>query len=142
MVTLYREQELTKDDLNVYILDSQTQQYFSPAWITWSIYRVHRTPSSCCEELLLETLNSVPITFGIGKFFAAWNMPSDIEIGAYRIKWNVKKYSDSVIVEEPEEFEIVSAVDKQAQACIAGTNNGVSTNLPHILYKGGCGEGG
>lgn len=142
MVTLYKGMELTKEELNVYILDSVNGQYYSPAYITYSIYRVHRNNNTCCEELILETLNSVPIPFGIGKFFAPWNMPKDIEIGAYRIKWNIKKFDDSEMIEEPEEFEIVSAVDAQIKACIAGANNGVSTNVAHIQFKGGCAEAG
>ena len=140
MVTIYRGQDpLTKDDLNVYILDD-AGNYFSPFSITYSIYHSHYNSFDldCSEELILETLNSVPIPFGIGKFFAPWQMPTDISLGNYRIKWDVKKYIDSPILSSEEEFQIVSQVDKIRQSML---NNETLQDFPNNQFEGGCAEG-
>ena len=89
----------------------------------------------CGEEPILETIDSVALPFGIGKFFAAWQMPKDIEIGPYRIKWNIKKYVDSPIFEEVEEFEII--VGSSLCTDVNGTSNGTGP-FPHEEYKGAC----
>lgn len=132
-VTLVKGQFLTQDDLKIFIQDD-SGHYFSPFQITYTIFRMTKyasfnTPSiiSIDEEPILETVDTVPITFGIGKFFAAWIMPSDIEIGSFRIKWSMKKYYDSPIFDEVQEFEIIAPSRFAAEA--AG-------RLPHVEYKG------
>lgn len=140
MVTLYRGQDpLTKNDLNVFIYDEDTN-FFSPFSITYSIYRSNSNQFdlACSEELLLETLNSVPIPFGIGQFFAPWQMPKDIGIGKYRIKWDVKRFSDSPIQSEAEEFQIILKVDKIKQAMLNGGSS--LTDFPNNQFQGGCAE--
>ena len=141
-VTLKKGQLLTKDDLNIYILDADTNQYFSPFFISYSIYKININAEKCCEEAIYETLESIPVPFGIGKFFAPWKMPFDIEIGSYRIKWNIKKFYDSSIFEECEEFEIITPVSKYRQACCLESKSGSSgySNLPHNSLQGGCPE--
>ena len=141
MVTLYRGQDpLTKNDLDVYILD-ENGHLFDPFSITYTIY--HSVSNSfnlaCSEEMLLETLNSVPIPFGIGKYFAPWQMPKDIDVGNYRIKWDVKKFIDSTIISEVEEFNIILPVDKLRQSTLTGGDNVGS--LPGDQFDGGCAEG-
>lgn len=141
-VTLVRGQELTKDDLNIYIYDeSANNAYFSPFRITYTIYRVISDKWNnqlCGEEPLLETIDSIPLPFGIGQYFAPWQMSTELPIGPYRIKWNIKKYQDSPYWQEEEEFEIVSpsslCVDEQG-----GTGNG-GRNGPfiHTEYQGSC----
>jgi hypothetical protein len=137
-VTLNKGQLLTKDDLNVYILDADTGQYFSPFSISYTIYKINKNFNNCCEEAIYETIDSTPIPFGIGKFFAPWKMPSDITIGSYKIKWNVKKYADYPIVEENEEFEIVVSVDKMNQSCCLGQFG--SSDIMGSQFSGGCAE--
>ena len=38
--TLIRGQELTRDDLNIYIYHQDTHEYFSPFRITYTIYKI------------------------------------------------------------------------------------------------------
>jgi hypothetical protein len=141
MVTLYKGQDpLTKDDLNVFILD-ENGDLFDPFSITYTIYHSvsNSFDLSCSEEMLLETLNSVPVPFGIGEFFAPWQMPQDIDVGNYRIKWDVKKFIDSPIISEVEEINIILPVDKLRQATLTGGDNVGS--LPGDQFQGGCAEG-
>ncbi len=190
-VTIYKGQVLTKNDLNVYILDTNGN-YVDPFSITYTIYRllgkypsgkgkseinkgrgcgcrgndtivhgpewweqgewlektqgthspqylnkgVDQTTSTsgyfreCGEEPILETMDSVPIPFGIGKYFAAWNMSHDLEIGQFRIHWNVRRFPDSTIYEENEEFRVINKKD----TLIYSQLNGSSTNLPHLMF--------
>jgi len=132
-VTLYKGKVLTKDDLNVYILD-ENGVYFNPFSITYTIYRVLSDRfynQECGEEPILETLDTIPIPFGIGMYFAAWDMAKDLEIGNYRIKWNVAKFQDSTIVEEIEEFKIINRVDAMNYSVMNGSAVG---SLPHQKY--------
>jgi len=141
-VTLVRGQELTKKDLNIYIFETTTPLTpFEPFRITYTIYRVISDRfynQHCGEEALRETVNSVPLPFGMGEYFAPWVMPKDIQLGPYRIKWQIKKYVDSPWWEEAEEFEIVAP----GSIC---TDNGSDSSrngpFPHNEYKGGCDEG-
>ena len=135
-VVLFRGQVLTKDDLNIFITDNGNP--ISPASITYTIWRSSRTfyNKRCIgEEPILETINSIACPFGIGKFFAPWVMPKDIEIGGgYRIKWNFRKTFDSPIIEEPEEFCII--VDSCLSTDANGYVNGGVGNLPHNRFVG------
>jgi hypothetical protein len=131
-VTIYKGKVLTKDDLNIYIQDTQGN-YFSPFSITHTIYRIISDRfynQECGEEPILETIDTIPIPFGIGKFFAAWNMAHDLEIGKYRIKWHLRQFSDSPIYEEIEEFDVINRTDKMNYAIMNGSNG----NLPHNQY--------
>ena len=127
-VTLIKGQILTKEDLNIYI--QENGNYVNPYSITYTIYRKTHSCSEKVfdnEEPLLETVDSIPIPFGIGKWFAPWVMPQDIEIGNYRIKWRFRRYADSVTVEEPEEFAIV------VRSCLSSDAHGTD---PSETYEG------
>lgn len=76
----------------------------------------------CGEEPVFETIDSVPICFGTGKFFAAWQMANDLDIGNYRIKWHIRKNSDSPIYEEIEEFNVINRIDKYNYSLMNGAN--------------------
>lgn len=137
-VTLIKGQVLTKDDLNIYLQDGDGN-YVNPYAITYTIFRVTSRNwynQQCAEESILETINSVPIPFGIGKFFAPWVMPKDITIGPYRIKWSIRQYTDSPAFDEVEEFDVIIR-DPVTQAQLYQA--GVSTKtLLHNQFKGGC----
>lgn len=132
-VTIYKGKVLTKNDLNVYLLD-ENGEYFSPFSITYTIYRVLTSKNffnqECAEEPVLESLDTIPLPFGIGKYFAAWNMAKDLDIGKYRIKWHVRRYSDSPIYEEIEEFDVINRTDTMKYSIL----NGNSTTLPHQQF--------
>lgn len=135
-----RGEPLSRDDLKIFIQDLNGN-YVSPAWITYTIYRVISDRfynQECGEEPILETINSVPLPFGIGKFYAAWQMPHDISVGTFRIKWNFKEFPDSRIQEEVQEFNIVQKATTRAEACASASG---SSLLPHNMFKGGCAEG-
>jgi hypothetical protein len=113
-VVVYKSQVLTKDDLNIFLYDSNGA-FFNPFSIVYTIYHVISDPfynQECAEEPLVETLQTTPIPFGIGKYFAAWSMPHDLEIGKYRIKWEVRQFPDSPIYQEIEEFDVINKTDK------------------------------
>jgi hypothetical protein len=141
-VTLVKGQELTKNDLNIFITDDNNVPY-NPFSIVWTIYRQKQMfgwngwasniiidpqdPSWINEYAIVETINSVPIVFGIGNFFAPWVMPKDIEVGTYRIKWDMRKYEDSPPFQEVEEFDIM------APSWLSADARGL---LPHNMYQG------
>ncbi|MDD5650272.1 MAG: hypothetical protein PHF86_07650 [Candidatus Nanoarchaeia archaeon] len=128
--TIYRGQVLTKDDLNIFV-KNENGVFFNPFSIEYTIYRVVSSCfQSCNEEPLLESVNTTPIIFGIGKFFAAWSQAKDLSVGKYKIKWNVRKYSDSPAVEEVEEFDIINRIDGMNYS----TLNGGTNLLPHQIY--------
>jgi len=132
--TLIREQTLTKDDLNIYILKDGVLT--SPYSITYTIYRLSSTCSEKVfdnEEPLVETIDSIPIPFGIGKYFAPWEMSTDLGIGNYRIKWNFREAPDKGIKQEAEEFTIVS------RSCLS-TDASSGGNFPHENPNGGLSE--
>ena len=140
-VTLVRGQELTRDDLNIYVYHQDTTQYFDPFRITYTVYRVTSDKfhnQLCGEEAILETVDSVPLPFGVGKFFAPWVMPRDIELGSYRIKWNIKNYYDTPYWQEEQEFEII--VPSSLCSDVNGDSGGTGP-FPHDEYQGGCAEG-
>jgi hypothetical protein len=133
------EDPLTKNDLDIYILDTQGN-YINPFMITYTIYRVISDRfynQECGEEPILETIDSPGIPFGIGMFFAAWKQPIDLTIGPYRIHWNVKRFVDCPIQEEIEEFEIISPAVLSSD--YRGTT-GRTGPFPHTEYQGGCAE--
>lgn len=132
MATIYRSQVLTKEDLNIFIRD-ENGDLFNPFSITYTIYRVLSNQfrnQECGEEPILETVDTTPIIFGIGKYFAAWNQATDLGVGAYRIKWHIRRYSDSPIREEVEDFDVVNRIDPMMYSNI---NQGVGI-LPHSAY--------
>jgi len=134
MVILIKGETLNKDHLNIYI--QKDGVYVDPFAITYTIYRQTRdfwTKTTINEEPYTETIDSIPLPFGKGKYFAPWQMPKDVEIGNYRIKWRFREFADSPWVEEPEEFSIIVQSQYQAEA---------NSVLPHTAYKGGCAEYG
>jgi len=138
-----REDPLTKEDLNVYVFDTEGN-YVNPFSITYTIYRVISDKfynQECGEEPIKETIDSPGIPFGIGQFFAPWKMPNDLEIGPYRIHWNIKRFPDCPTQEEVEEFEIIGT------GTLCTDERGTTTTRleqtgpwPHVEYKGGCAE--
>jgi uncharacterized protein involved in high-affinity Fe2+ transport len=130
--TIYRGQVLTKDDLNIFIKD-ENGTFFNPFSITYTIYKVLSVQfknQECGEEPVLETIDTMPIIFGIGKFFSAWNQAKDLGIGSYRIKWHIRRYSDSPIMEEIEDFDVVNKIDPMMYSYI----NGGTGILPHKAF--------
>jgi len=125
--TIYRGKNLTKDDLKIFIKDSEGN-YLNPFSITYTIYRFYN--QTCCEEPILETIDMSPIIFGTGKFFAAWNMAKDLNVGKYRIKWHIRRYQDSPVYEEVEEFDVITQIDSLNYSVLVGK----SGNLPHQKF--------
>lgn len=129
-VVIFKGKNLTKDDLKVFIQD-QDNVFFNPFSITYTIYRVisdRFENQECGEEPVLETVDLIPLPFGSGRFFAAWEQAHDLEIGKYRIKWNVARFSDSPLQEYVQDFEIVNRVDQMNYSTL---NDGSGGMLPH-----------
>jgi len=143
MVTLYKGQLLNKTHLNVFIFNSSGNPV-NPLFLSYTIYT--RTKSMVPEytrtyrvdeEPISETIDSTPIPFGIGQYYAPWIMPADIKLGYYRIKWVVQLNITSQKVEQIENFEILTRVDPILAATInnsSAENNVI--NLPHEHFKG------
>lgn len=139
-VVLMLGQELTKNDLKIFITDDQNN-YLNPYRIMYTIYRVISDKfnnQECAEEPILETINSPGVPFGIGKFFAAWVMPTDTNTGPYRIKWDISKNIDTPSLQKVQEFEIVIRSFLEADAKGTSGRNGP---YPHVIYGDGCREG-
>ena len=144
MVTLYRGQLLNKNHLNVFISDSGGNPT-NPLFISYTIYT--RTKSNVPEftktyrideEPISETIDSTPLPFGIGQYYAPWVMPDDTRLGYYRIKWVVQLNETSQKIEQAEEFEILQRVDPIIAAAVAAaTEENNLTNLPHVHFCGG-----
>jgi hypothetical protein len=118
MPTLFKGQELDKNDLFIYVKDSDGN-FFSPFSITYTIYQkaAQFSGQQCITvEPIKETIDSPPIPFGLGKFFAAWEMSKDTTIGNYIIKWNIAQYYDSPLVQYSQEFQIVTQNNLSADA--------------------------
>ena len=131
--TIYKGKVLTKDDLKIFIQD-QEGNYISPFSITYTIYRVLSDQfrnQECGEEPVKEAIDTTPLPFGIGKFFAAWDSARDLGIGSYRIKWNIARFSDSPLVEVVEDFDIINRIDQMNYSVI---NGGSGTYLPDQMY--------
>ncbi len=144
MVTLYKGQLLNKTHLNVYISDSNSV-LVNPLFITYTIYT--RTKSMVPEytrtyrvdeEPINETIDSTPLPFGIGQYYAPWVMPDDTRLGYYRIKWVIQLNINSQKVEQIENFEILQRVDPLLKSIVTGmdSQNNI-VNLPHEHFRGG-----
>jgi len=134
-VTIYKGKVLTKGDLRIYIQDEEGQ-FMSPFSITYTIYRVLSDQfmnQECGEEPVLEAIDLLPLPFGIGKFFAAWDMASDLEIGKYRIKWHIARFSDSPILEVIEDFDVIVRID-QLNYSTLNSQSRTGILLPHEQY--------
>ena len=129
-VVLYKSQILTKDDLNIFLYDSNGN-FFNPFSITYTIYHITSNKfynQECSEEPLKETISTTPIPFGIGQYFAPWSMPNDLTIGKYRIKWNIRQFVDSPTYQEIEEFDVIYKTDKLNYSII---NSSGASKMPH-----------
>jgi hypothetical protein len=163
-VTLYIGQTLTKKDLNIFIYDTDGVTFFNPFSITYTIYHIEDdqfhiqsyaelpnkpTNSNASfnalydpplynqedgEQPILETIDCIPIPFGLGKFFAPWKMSHDTLVGEYRIKWHVRKYSDSPIIQEVEEFQIITKKDVLNFSQMNGGPTSNSKKLPNDMF--------
>jgi hypothetical protein len=100
--------------------------------VTYQAINPNNTTSNqeCGEEPVLETIDSQPIIFGIGKFFAAWKIANDLDIGTYRIKWHIRKLTDSPIYEEIEKFNVINRIDQYNYSLMNGANG----RLPNDEY--------
>jgi hypothetical protein len=128
-VTIYRSKVLTKDDLNIFIYNTDGVTFFNPFSITYTIYHTVYDQFNIenyvenyaddeglfnqekGEEPVREAIDLIPVPFGIGKFFAAWQMSEDITVGGYRIKWHIRKFSDTPILQAVEVFQIIDKND-------------------------------
>lgn len=106
-VTFRRGQELSRaNGLNIF-LKSKDGTPSNAAEITYSIYDF-----TTGTEVLLPPSNRSPLNAATGEYYAAFIIPSDANIGKYRIRWNFKQYLNSSAAQVLQEFAIV---DNQTQ---------------------------
>ena len=103
MNALRRGDTTSKDNLNVFIYDTQNRLK-DPYTITCDLYRV-----TCDGTLqIIGAPDRLPIKFAVGSYFVPWKIDDDEIIGKHQIVWKVKEKPTSTIITQTEEFEIVS----------------------------------
>jgi hypothetical protein len=104
MNAIRRGDTTTKDNLNVFVYD-RNSNLKDPYTITFTLY-----DSTSGSDVLIGAANRIPIKFAVGSYFAPWVIPDSQNLGLYKIIWTVKETPNSTIINNKEEFEIVSRV--------------------------------
>ena len=100
--TFKRGQELGRaNGLNIF-LTSKDKTPKNAAEITYSLYDF-----STGMEVLLPPSNRVPINPSIGEYYASFIIPMDANVGKMRIRWFIREYVGSQLVEVLQEFAVV-----------------------------------
>lgn len=102
MNALRRGDTTTRDNLNVYIYDRQSNLK-DPYSITFALY-----DSTSGTDVIIGAAGRIPIKFAVGSYFAPWVVLDDENMGKHKIIWSIKESSISNVVTNSEEFEIVS----------------------------------
>lgn len=100
--TFKRGQELGRaNGLNIF-LTSKDKTPKNAAEITYSIYDY-----TLGIEVLIPPSNRVPINPSIGEYYASFIIPMDANVGKCRIRWYIREYIGSQLVEVLQEFAVV-----------------------------------
>lgn len=96
-------QQLTKNDLNIFIKDD-SGQLFDPAYINYSLEDEEG------QSLLVQKTN-IPAKESNGWFWANVMIPLETPIGTYIIKWHVKDTADTTLQQIEQKFGVVKFKD-------------------------------
>lgn len=97
-------QALTKNDLNIFIRNSQNE-VFDPHYITFSIV------DSDGNSIFIDRIMS-PHQEATGYFWAKLNLPTGLPIGTYSIQWFVKDTEASPLQQIEQKFGVVHTQDR------------------------------
>lgn len=101
-VTFRRGQELSRaNGLNIF-LKAKDGTPTNAAEISYSIYDF-----TTGVEVLLPPSNRAPLNASTGEYFAAFIIPTDANIGKYRIRWSFRQFLGSPQAQVLQEFAIV-----------------------------------
>lgn len=101
-VTFKRSQELTRSSgLNIF-LKSKDGTPKNAYEIFYNLYDF-----TTGQEVLLPPSNRTPVNSSVGEYYAAFMIPIDANIGAYRIRWKFREYLNSTQAQVVQEFAVV-----------------------------------
>lgn len=104
MAVFKRGQELGRGNLDIF-LKKKDGTAKNAAEIVYDIYDF----TTGVEVLLPGLSNIVPLNPSIGEYYASFFIPSDANIGPYRIRWKFREYVGSALNEVLQSFDIVSS---------------------------------
>jgi hypothetical protein len=109
-VAFIRGQQLGREDLNIFLRNSSGMPA-NAAVITYAIY-----DNTTGIEVLIGSDARQPVNPAIGEYYAAISIPSDANIGDFRIRWTFKETYTSQLVQCVQEFNIIeSGLNSQYQ---------------------------
>ena len=96
-------QQLTKNDLNIFIKD-ENGQLFDPEYIAYSL------EDEDGHSLLTQQINT-PSKESIGWYWVNISIPSDTPVGTYIVYWHVRDNANSMIQQVDQKFGVVRKQD-------------------------------
>ena len=107
-VLFRRYQELGRNGLDLF-LKTRDGSPKNAAEISYSIYDF-----TTSTEVLLQPANRTPINPSIGEYYASFIVPSDANLGRYRIRWFFREFINSPQVQIVQEFNIVDTATQMS----------------------------
>lgn len=101
MTALKRGQSLGRNDLFIF-LKNQDGSPAQPAEVYYNIYDF-----TTGQEVLLPPSGRNPINASVGEYFASFIIPTDANLGEYRIRWFTRKSHGGRQVEIVQKFSII-----------------------------------
>ena len=97
-------QQLTKNDLNIFIKDG-SGQLFDPNFVSYSLVDENGVS-------LLTGVNNSPAKESVGWFWANIKIPNETPVGTYYIKWDVQDTSSDELQQIDQKFGVVKIAEK------------------------------
>ena len=99
-------QTIGRGDLDIFPQDSSGVP-INVAEIYFTLYWVDPGPPE--TEVLVGATQRVPINPAVGEYYASLAIPSDANLGTYRIRWTFKETVSSAPLQVAQEFAVVSS---------------------------------
>ena len=130
-VVFKRSQTLTRGGLDVYLRDEDDRPV-DAATITYAIYDY-----TTGTEILIGDPARVPVNPDIGEYYAAFVVPTNANIGPYRIRWNFRAGLSDPLVEVVQEWGVVES-DVVIAASVYSANQTQLMRRIRILLRDQC----
>jgi hypothetical protein len=99
---IYLGKLLKQDDIKVFTYNGT--ELIDVDYITYVIYDC----TTGKQEVIRQTENSVPMRFDVGSYFVPLHLdPKIFRVGRHRVRWQVKQFSDSIMQQATDEFDII-----------------------------------
>lgn len=109
---IYLGKLLTKDDLNVFLYHNDV--IVDPFDISYTIFDC----TTGKQEVIRQTINSKPMRFDVGSYFVPLHIhPKIFRVGKHLVRWKVQQYSNSLIQQAVEEFDVTRPPAYAGQFC-------------------------